>query len=74
MVRYAAILGICMSAILLTSVSYKKPDTKSVKKYCRGYSVIAVDKGIDCAGDTIKLVRVNGFFSTRCIIGKRKLP
>ena len=51
MVRYAAILGICMSAILLTSVSYKKPDTKSVKKYCRGYSVIAVDKGIDCAGD-----------------------
>ena len=62
MVRYVTILGICMSCFLLTSVSYKKADPRAGKKVCRGYSVIEADKGIDCAGDTIKLVKVNGFF------------
>jgi hypothetical protein len=62
MVRYIVMLAICMSSLLLTSVSYKKVQTKSAKKYCRGYSVIEADKGIDCSGDTIKLVKANGFF------------
>lgn len=33
---------------------------KSGKK-CLGYTIIAFDKGIDCYGDTIQLVRRNGF-------------
>jgi hypothetical protein len=32
------------------------------KKSCRGYEVIEANKGIDCNGDTIQLVRRNGFF------------
>ena len=28
---------------------------------CAGYTIIEYDKGIDCHGDTIKLVRRNGF-------------
>lgn len=32
------------------------------RKSCRGYEVIEANKGIDCNGDTIQLVRRNGFF------------
>lgn len=28
---------------------------------CTGYTIIEFDKGIDCNGDTISLVRKNGF-------------
>ena len=28
---------------------------------CVGYTIIAFDKGIDCHGDTIRLVRTNGY-------------
>jgi hypothetical protein len=33
--------------------------TKPTK--CVGYTIIAFDKGIDCYGDTIRLVRKNGY-------------
>jgi hypothetical protein len=32
------------------------------RKTCRGYEVIEANKGIDCNGDTIQLVRRNGFY------------
>lgn len=32
------------------------------KKTCRGYEVIEANKGIDCHGDTVQLVRRNGFY------------
>lgn len=52
-----------MSAFLLTSADYKSADAPATeRKFCRGYSVIEADKGIDCHGDTIKLVKVHGFF------------
>ena len=28
---------------------------------CVGYTIIEFDKGIDCHGDTIRLVRTNGY-------------
>ena len=28
---------------------------------CSGYTIIAFDKGVDCHGDTIRLVRKNGY-------------
>jgi hypothetical protein len=30
------------------------------KKHCVGYTIIEFGKGIDCHGDTVKLVKVNG--------------
>lgn len=35
---------------------------KSVKRACTGYTVIEASKGVDCNGDTIKLVKVSGFY------------
>ena len=32
------------------------------KRVCTGYTVIEASKGIDCSGDTIKLVKVSGFY------------
>lgn len=36
-------------------------DGKNAGKRCLGYTIIAFDKGVDCHGDTIQLVRKNGF-------------
>lgn len=30
---------------------------------CIGFTVIEAGKGVDCHGDTIRLVKVNGFYS-----------
>jgi hypothetical protein len=32
----------------------------AVKKKCLGYTIIEFGKGIDCNGDTVKLVKRNG--------------
>lgn len=34
----------------------------SLKRTCKGYTVIEASKGVDCNGDTIKLVKVSGFY------------
>lgn len=34
---------------------------KTPDRLCTGYTIIAYDKGVDCYGDTITLVRKNGF-------------
>jgi hypothetical protein len=34
--------------------------TKVEKKPCYGYTIIEFGKGIDCDGDTVRLVKVNG--------------
>ena len=62
MIRHILLIIIVISAFLLTSADYKRADIPAAKKVCRGYSVIEADKGIDCHGDTIKLVKVHGFF------------
>lgn len=33
-----------------------------LKRVCKGYTVIEASKGVDCNGDTIKLVKVSGFY------------
>ena len=38
------------------------PAAKVAKKACIGYTIIEASKGIDCNGDTIKLVRTAGFY------------
>ena len=63
MIRQIVLIIIGVSAFVLTGADYKEFDPPvSTKKFCRGYSVIEADKGIDCHGDTIKLVKVHGFF------------
>lgn len=47
---------------LLTGANYKNAGAEETKKHCIGYSVIAADKGVDCNGDTIRLIKVNGYF------------
>ena len=61
MVRSVVILIIALSTFLLVGASQKGSAAK-VKRSCNGYSVIEVDKGIDCNGDTIKLIKTNGYF------------
>jgi hypothetical protein len=63
MIRSILIVFIALGAFGLTGANNKEADAKIVvKKHCRGYSVIEAGKGIDCNGDTIKLVKVSGFF------------
>ncbi|HEX6225137.1 MAG TPA: hypothetical protein VFZ52_12035 [Chryseolinea sp.] len=62
MIRNVLLIVILLSAFVLTSADYKETDPSTTRKFCRGYSVIEADKGIDCHGDTIKLVKVHGFF------------
>lgn len=47
---------------LLTGANYKDAGAKAARKHCMGYSVIAADQGVDCHGDTIRLIKVNGYF------------
>jgi hypothetical protein len=50
--------------VLLAGINFRKDDEIALtpKKSCTGYIVIAVDKGIDCNGDTIQLVKEHGYF------------
>lgn len=34
--------------------------SETPKKFCNGYTIIEYGKGIDCNGDTVRLVKVNG--------------
>lgn len=55
----------CLILIMVTAGFRTIPGwlniSSSNQKRCNGYTIIAFDKGIDCQGDTIRLVRENGF-------------
>lgn len=59
--RSIVVIVIALSTFLLLGANNKSTEKKPHRN-CNGYSVIEVDKGIDCNGDTIKLIKVNGFF------------
>jgi hypothetical protein len=40
----------------------RKWNSVKEKSNCVGYTILAVDKGINCDGDTVKLQRVHGFY------------
>jgi hypothetical protein len=44
----------------LVKVTYEQ--NSKPKKNCVGYSIIEVDKGIDCNGDTVKLKKNHGYY------------
>ena len=62
MVRSVVILIVVLSTFLLVGANQKNSTTREATRNCNGYSVIEVDKGIDCNGDTIKLIKINGYF------------
>jgi hypothetical protein len=52
------------TAVLMIGADFRapKPATVEVKKHCLGYTLIEAGKGIDCNGDTVKLVKKYGYF------------
>lgn len=36
-------------------------ENEKTRKTCVGYTIIAFDKGVDCNGDTVTLIRRKGF-------------
>jgi hypothetical protein len=50
-----------LSVILIGADIHSKPAVKTIsKKACLHYTIIEFGKGVDCNGDTVKLVKVNG--------------
>ncbi len=63
MKRIWVVLTLGLIAFLVIGADQESPDLPEVrKKVCRGYTVIADSKGIDCNGDTLQLVRAGGFY------------
>ena len=60
------ISSLCLTvvAVVLLGAYIRRNDSSQaivpVKKKCIGFTIVEYGKGIDCNGDTVKLVRVNG--------------
>lgn len=53
---------VCLMMIMVAANFRSMPYLlQSGKNPCVGYTIIEFDKGVDCYGDTIQLVRKNGF-------------
>lgn len=54
---------VCLVMIMVAADFRRIPGLldASPKRSCTGYTIIEYDKAIDCQGDTIALVRKNGF-------------
>lgn len=55
---------VCLVMLMVAADFRRIPgllDAPSPKRSCTGYTIIEYDKAIDCHGDTIALVRKNGF-------------
>jgi hypothetical protein len=64
-VTLAALLCFTMmmtGADIRSAVKAKQHGSPKEKDHCIGYTIIEVDKGIDCNGDTVKLQRVHGYY------------
>lgn len=68
MKRVSVILTLGLAGLLVMGTDHRGSETekevtkKVAKKACVGYTIIEASKGIDCNGDTIKLVRTAGFY------------
>jgi hypothetical protein len=64
MKRLLFLLTLGLFAFLVIGAEYREAEipAKTFKRSCTGYTVIEAGKGIDCNGDTIKLVKVSGFY------------
>ncbi len=69
MKRLLLVVGVVLIiGVLGTGFARKGSSERTVqRKACTGYVVIEVDKGIDCNGDTIRLVKKHGFFEIAAV-------
>ena len=59
-----AIVFVSVAMIVLAADFRQIPELlkgEPVRKTCQGFTIIEFDKGVDCHGDTINLIRRNGF-------------
>ena len=52
----------CCVLLLLVGADFLPAKGVAHKKHCSGYKIIEAGKGIDCYGDTIKLVKKYGYY------------
>jgi len=64
MKRLLFLLTLGLFAFLVLGADQREAQipAKILKRACKGYTVIEASKGVDCNGDTIKLVKVSGFY------------
>ncbi|HYC84419.1 MAG TPA: hypothetical protein VEB86_04320 [Chryseosolibacter sp.] len=59
-------LSIIAAVILLLGADIRRNESSTTtlaapkKKKCIGYTILEFGKGVDCNGDTVKLVKMNG--------------
>ena len=59
-------LSVPMLVVVLLGADMRRKDSTSTasapqkRSNCYGYTIIEFGKGIDCNGDTVKLIKVNG--------------
>jgi hypothetical protein len=57
-------LAVLIVLVMMMSANVESPSGSTAimipKKTCYGYTIIEFGKGINCDGDTVKLVKVNG--------------
>lgn len=63
--RIILALSIIVMVISLAGADFRRNASSNStavpeKKKCIGYTILEFGKGIDCNGDTLKLVRING--------------
>lgn len=59
------VVAVCFVLFTSSMVYHRKnhvPNEPTVRKNCTGYEIIEAGKGIDCYGDTIKLMNKHGFY------------
>ena len=50
-------------AFLMIGADFKaEKQVVEAKKHCSGYTIIEAGKGIDCYGDTVRLVKKYGYY------------
>lgn len=65
MKQVSVVLILGLAGLLVMGADHRRSasvENKVVKKACFGYTIIEDSKGVDCNGDTIKLVRTAGFY------------
>jgi hypothetical protein len=65
MKKFVFALTVMITLVVMISANIERNHitpvaSKKDKKPCYGYTIIEFGKGIDCNGDTVKLVKVNG--------------
>ncbi|HLT74971.1 MAG TPA: hypothetical protein VKZ68_07785 [Ohtaekwangia sp.] len=58
-------LGLAGTLLLMAGADFKSSGSSEIgvsKKHCIGYIIIEAGKGVDCNGDTLKLVKKGGYY------------